>query len=79
MSKSELNKMIMEEAKNLSVETLNEILDFIQFLKRKKFKKIKKKSFEKTLIDELNELNKVSLIHLEEEFANYKELYPYER
>ena len=78
MSKSELEKMIIEETKNLSDETLHEVLDFIQFLKDKNHKKPKKKSFEKGLTDELSELNKVSLIHLEEEFANYKELFPYE-
>jgi len=36
-------------------------------------------SFEKKLVKELTELNKISLAHLEEEFANYKELFPHDR
>lgn len=78
MSKVLLEKMIIEETKDLSFETMNEILDFIQFVKEKKHKNFIKKSFEKNINYDLNELNKVSLIHLEEEFSNYKELYPYE-
>jgi len=78
MSKSELNEMIMHEAKNLSNETLCEVLDFIEFLKKKELKR-NEISFETSLTDELNELTKFSLIHLEEEFANYKKLYPYEQ
>jgi hypothetical protein len=79
MSKAELEKMITDETKNLSIESLTEILDFIQFIKAKKYKRARKKSFEKRLTDELADLNEISLIHLEEEFANYKELYPRER
>jgi Zn-dependent peptidase ImmA (M78 family) len=36
------------------------------------------KSFEKKVETELSDLNEMSLIHLEEEFSNYKELYPRE-
>jgi len=36
MTKEVVEKMIVEETKNLSFETLSEILDFIQFLKTKK-------------------------------------------
>ena len=78
MSKVLIEKMIIEETKDLSFETLNEILDFIQFLKTKKFVNLREKSFEKKINNDLSELNKVSLIHLEEEFLNYKELYPHE-
>ena len=79
MSKAELEKMIVEETKNLSTETLSEVLDFIQFVKTKKYKKARKKSFEDSLTNELADLNENSLAHLEEEFSNYKELYPREQ
>lgn len=76
MTKALLEQMILEETKNLSTETLYEILDFIKF---KKLKTYGKKSFEKNIKTELIDLNEISLIHLEEEFSNYKELYPREK
>ncbi|RMD92482.1 MAG: hypothetical protein D6813_05840 [Calditrichaeota bacterium] len=79
MSKAELEKLIMEETKELSSDILMEVLDFIQFIKAKKYKRTTRKSFEKKLAKELTDLNNISLIHLEEEFANYKELYPREQ
>ncbi|MFQ5650335.1 MAG: hypothetical protein ACE5IY_10380 [bacterium] len=75
MTKALLERMILEETKNLSADTLHEILDFIKFKKQKTFGK---KSFEKNMETELSDLNEMSLIHLEEEFSNYKELYPRE-
>lgn len=79
MSKAELEKLILEETKELSTDILLEILDFIQFIKTRKYKRIRRKSFEKESAKELTDLNNISLAHLEEEFANYKELYPRER
>lgn len=79
MSKAELEKLILEETKELSTDILVEVLDFIQFIKAKKNKRIRSRSFEKKLVKELTGLNNISLAHLEEEFANYKELYPRER
>ncbi|NIR47663.1 hypothetical protein GWO43_04375 [candidate division KSB1 bacterium] len=76
MSKALLEKMILEETKNLSPETLDEILDFIKF---KKLKALGKQSFEKNIKQELADLSEISLTHLEEEFANYKERYPREQ
>ena len=78
MSKAILEKMILEETKDLSFETLNEILDFIQFLKSKKFGNKIDKSFSESIDQNLTELNQTSLIHLEKEFENYKEAYPHE-
>ena len=78
MTKPELNKRIVEETHGLSTATLSEVLDFIKFLKGKELKLSEEKIFENRVADELDELNKVSLVHLEEEFAHYKELYPYE-
>jgi len=78
MSKAEIEKTIMKETKNLSVDNLIEVLDFIQFLKMKKHKRARKEFFERKLNEDLSDLDKISLVHLEEEFANYKELYPRE-
>ncbi|MBN2007717.1 hypothetical protein JW960_00055 [candidate division KSB1 bacterium] len=78
MSKAIIEKMIVEETKNLSAEALNEILDFIQFIKTKKFKKLLEETTEEDIKTNLNELSAVSLTHLEDEFANYKEKYPHE-
>jgi len=78
MSKALLEKMIVEETKGLSLEALAEILDFVQFIKTKKLKHLAEKSFEKNINIKLTELNKMSLLHLEEEFDNYKEIYPHE-
>jgi len=78
MTKVLLEKMIIEETKGLPFETLSEILDFIQFLKAKKNNIHVADSVKKDINNELSELNTMSLLHLEEEFSNYKELYPYE-
>jgi len=78
MSKAILEKIILEETKDLPLETLNEVIDFIQFIKTKKLKNIVEKSFEKNINTKLTELTQLYLVHLEEEFANYKEIYPHE-
>ena len=78
MSNVVLEKMILEETKGLSFHTLNEILDFIQFIKAKKIKNRVADSLEKDINIKLSELNTVLLMHLEEEFSNYKEVYPHE-
>ncbi len=79
MSKAELEKKIVEETKDLSTEILAEVLDFIQFIKVNEHKRKRKKLLGSRLTKELTELNQLSLAHLEEEFANYKELYPREQ
>jgi len=72
MTKALLEKMILEETKNLTPEALQEILDFIRF---KKLKVSAKESFESEIKRELSNLGELSSIHLEEEFADYKERY----
>lgn len=76
MRKSELEKIIIEETKELTADALNDVLDFIQFLKTNQAKKYRRKSYEKKINHELIDLGKASLIHLEEELANYRERYP---
>ncbi len=78
MSKAEIEKTIMEETKDLSKDNLIKVLDFIHFLKTKKHRRVRKEFFEKKPSENLSDLDQISLVHLEEEFANYKELYPRE-
>lgn len=78
MTKALLKKKISEETKNLSASALTEILDYIQSLKSSKLDKGSKESFAQTVETELSALDKTSLLHLEEEFSNYKELHPHE-
>ena len=73
MGKVLLEEMIIEETKGLPFEALNEILDFIQFLKTKKLKNLKEKTFHNDVNSKLTELDQMSLKHLEDEFVNYKE------
>lgn len=64
MTKDLLEKMIIEETKGLPFQTLNEILNFIQFIKAKKIKNRIADSLDKDINIELSELNMVSLMHL---------------
>ncbi len=58
---------------------LEEVLDFIQFIKEKKLKKKRKDTLQNNIHLELSMLNQKELFHLEEEFKDYKELYPREK
>ena len=69
--------MIISETNKLPSETLAEILDFIQSFKTKKLNAAIKKSCVKDRKEELNQLNKISLLHLDDEFPNYKVHYPH--
>ena len=74
-----IQQTIIKETQRLPFEGLQEVLDFIQFLKMKNFEKIKPNpSLDGKWEKELQILNESSLTHLEQEFVNYKELYPYE-
>jgi hypothetical protein len=72
-----IRQLIIKETEELPVYILNEVLDFIQFLKNRRG--IKKDNIViDTLQMELRVLNQNETAHLEEEFRNYEELYPYE-
>jgi hypothetical protein len=73
---TQIEQQIVEETKGLPTDALNEILDFILFIKRKKLKKISKKIIKDNLNLELSMMNQKELLHLEEEFKNYKKIYP---
>lgn len=78
MSTAKYEKLILTETKGLPEEALEEVLDFIQFLKQK-VNKIKSDNYEKKVSKTLTRLNKSELSHVEEEFINYKKLYPREK
>ena len=72
-----IEKLILKETKGLLPFALNEVLDFILFIKEKKLKK-KNYSFSSDLESELSLVDHKEMIHLEEEFKDYKELFPRE-
>ncbi len=78
MSNTQFAKIILDETKGLPVEALTEVVDFIQFMKHKFLSKKNPLDATNNLSAELFRLNQNELLHLEEEFKNYKKLYPYE-
>ena len=78
MNTAKYEKLILTETKGLSVDALEEVLNFIQFLKQK-VNKIKSDRYERTVSKSLNKLTKSEMSHVEEEFVNYKKLYPREK
>lgn len=73
MSTAQLQKAIIEKSKGLSDEALEEVLDFITFLKTKGVQ-----SENDSINSALSNLDKSELSHVEEEFYDYKKLYPSE-
>ncbi len=79
MNQQEIEQTILKETKGLSFNALQEILDFIQFLKIKSYREVTKfKGQEQIIQNGLKTLEMDSFAHLEEEFTGYKELYPHE-
>ena len=73
MNTSQIENQIMQNSKGLPVDILQEILDFIQFLKFKKAGVITD-----SMQNNLSQLDSSEVSHLEEEFIDYKNLYPRE-
>ena len=73
-----IEKLILEETKGLPPVALNEVLNFILFIKEKKLKK-GDDTFKSNLESDLSLLDHKEMVHLEEEFKDYKELYPREQ
>jgi len=71
MLNNNIPDIILKETKHLSDDLLKEVLDFILFLKSKNQKPTSDAQV-------LSTLQKEELIHLEDEFKNYKNLYPHE-
>jgi hypothetical protein len=70
-----IEKLILKETKGLPPFALNEVLDFILFIKEKKLKK-DANTFKSSLESKLSRLDHEEMVHLEEEFKDYKELFP---
>lgn len=77
---NELVRQIVNETEDMASVDLIEILNFIQFIRYKKTGTSKRIRFLKSCdtIEYLKTMEKHELEHLEDEFKNYKELYPYE-
>lgn len=71
MNVNQIETQILQNTKGLPADALQEILDFVQFIRERKLK-----SSSDDLSMKLSALDKSEAKHLEEEFKNYKELYP---
>lgn len=79
MTTIEIKKTLLKEIDDLSGNALQEALDFVEFLKVKQWRDAgRANSSRQRVAEELRALETDSLIHLEEEFATYKEDYPHE-
>ncbi|HET8865550.1 MAG TPA: hypothetical protein VFM80_07615 [Gracilimonas sp.] len=73
MTTSQLEKELIKYTKGLPKEALKEILEFAQFVRQKRIKKSAD-----SISGELSSLSDSQTAHLEEEFNDYKKLYPSE-
>jgi hypothetical protein len=73
MNASQIRNLIIQNSKGLPADTLQEVLDFIQFLKWKKLG-----AMNDSIQTTLNTLSSSEEQHLDEEFFDYKTLYPKE-
>ena len=73
MTTSQLEKQLIDQTKGLPRETLEEIIDFIQFVRLKN-----ERRSSNDLRSELSLLDSSQNKHLEEEIKDYKKLYPIE-
>lgn len=73
MAVTQLEKELLQQAKGLPKDVLREVIDFIQFLREKQ-----KATSPDNITAERIKLNTTQIEHLEEEFKNYKQIYPNE-
>jgi hypothetical protein len=73
MNTTQIENQILQNSKGLPADILQEILDFIQFLKFKKAGVLTD-----SIQTGLSELDSSEITHLEEEFVDYKIVYPHE-
>jgi Protein of unknown function (DUF2281) len=72
MGALELRNAILERTALLPENLLQEVYDFVEFLNQKQ------QRYLSDLEDNLSVFNQSEITHVEEEFLNYKELYPRE-
>lgn len=70
----QLEKELIKYSKGLPEDVLQEILDFIQFVRHKRLKKT-----DDSITADLSELNLSQTTHVEEEFKDYKQMFPGEQ
>jgi hypothetical protein len=73
MNTAQLEKEVLQYIKDLPKEALQEVIDFIRFLRQKN----SVKSLE-YIQHETSTLNASQIVHLEEEFEYYQKKYPRE-
>lgn len=73
MTNTQLEEKLIQYSKGLPEDDLQEILDFIQFIRQKRMKK----SVD-NITAELSDLSYSQAAHVEEEFTDYRQLYPSE-
>jgi hypothetical protein len=73
-------QLIISGIKNLPPEMLQEIADFVYFLRRRAAdpKSFEAEQFQIMVEQDLSQLDESELKHLEAEFADYEKLYPHE-
>jgi len=74
MSRVEIQNCLMDESSKLPTSALEEVLNFVQFIQ----KKFSKRGSSDSISEGLSLLDAHEKAHLEEEFKDYKELYPRE-
>lgn len=79
MTAIDIKNTLAKEVDELSVDALQEVLDFVEFLKITRWRNRGQISVsQQSVADDLHALDMNSLVHLEKEFANYKNEFPYE-
>jgi hypothetical protein len=73
MKTENLEQQLLLTTKGLAKEELQEIIDFADFIRQKKMKKAPD-----NLSKELSSLDEQEIQHLEDEFTDYKNLFPHE-
>ena len=73
MNTTQLENELLRYTKGLSKEALREVIDFVQFLRQKRLK-----SSSNSLSQDFSIMSSEQTFHLEEEFKDYKKLYPSE-
>jgi hypothetical protein len=71
-----IEKQILQETKGLPENALDEVLQFIQFIKSK-WQKEKLSGFSDNVAFELDKLGNDEWLHLENEVKDYKKVFPH--
>jgi hypothetical protein len=73
MNTTQLKNELLKYTSGLSKEALREVIDFVQFLRQKR-----RHETSDSLTENLSVMSSEQTSHLEEEFEDYKKLYPSE-